>query len=108
MRTGGRRRRRPAAARGGGGAWAWACLRGCELVEIIVLFGAALPTYIKEGLRILLGVSPKPTRTLRGLVKGKPLFLAFYFPHGKETGVPVEQGVPLLLSFPSPLDRPAP
>ena len=56
-------------------------------------------TYIKEAVRNLLGVSPNPTRSLRGLPKGKPFILAFYFPHEKETGVPQGLGVPALLSF---------
>ena len=50
-------------------------------------------------IRILLGVSPSPNRTLRGLPKGKPLILAFYFPLGKETGDPQGLGVLALLSF---------
>ena len=72
---------------------------GCELMENLCALWAALPTYIKEALRILLGVSPKPTRTLRGLPKGKPLIHAFYFPHRKDTGVPQGLEVPALLSF---------
>ena len=61
-----------AAARGGGGGGArrrWGAgsggVRGFGAAWNLCALRQPLPTYIKEGVRNLLGVSPSPSRTLR-------------------------------------------